>query len=497
MMPAPADFEVFVSGDRAFAAFERAVLAAKVSVTGGFRIFDLRTTLVSDEAREIGETWFDLLAHVVDRGVTINLAISDFDPVYGTELHELTWSTVKQVAALREATGADRDRVNIRAALHPATPGAIPWLAFLPETLRRAWAKKRALTKAARAHAPGLKSAMPALHTVTHHQKLAVIDDDTLYIGGLDLNDRRFDTRAHDRPATETWSDVQVIVRNDPVIAEAKAHLASFEAVVRRREKPPVTRQLRRTMSTNRRFKAPFLSPLTIVNEIERAHLDAIRDARNLIYIETQYMRSKRIANALAEAAHENPDVRLIMVLPALPDDAAFEDRFDDIGLETRFGLALENEALAIIKQGFGERGTIAAPVQPVMAPADGNATHAGSPIIYVHNKVLVRDADFAVVGSANLNGRSLRWDTEAGLAITDPGRIELLRNTLFSHWWWHGPPTGAWLDPAAMQPVWHAEILRNHRRLPQNRTGFLVPHDTAVHAEEGQPIPLITEDMV
>ncbi|WP_299658349.1 phospholipase D-like domain-containing protein [uncultured Tateyamaria sp.] len=495
-MPAsPPDFEVFVAANEAFAAFEKAVLDARTSITGGFRIFDMRTRLVSDDARAIGETWFDLLVHVLRRGVTLDLTISDFDPIYATELHQLAWATVKQGAALVEAADVPQDRVHVRPALHPATPGMVPWLAFLPVSLRRAKAQRAALKNAARAEAPGVDQGIPGLHTVTHHQKLAVIDDDTLYIGGLDLNDRRFDTPDHDRPAHETWSDVQVIVRNDPVVAEAKQHLQCFDDVVHGRQPPAEVTHLRRTLSADRRFKLPFLSPRTLVSELEEAHLKAITAARHLIYIETQFIRSRVIADALARAATDRPDLSLIMILPAAPEEAAF-DAPDELGLETRYGLALEKDALGLIRDGFGKRATIATPVRPVMAARDTPGTRAGSPIIYVHNKVLVQDTDFAMVGSANLNGRSLRWDTEAGVAITDPARIAILRDAVHQHWW-RTQLSGEWTDPQQMQPIWQAEIARNDKCHPEKRTGFLVSHDLQTHSAEAQPLPLVTDDMV
>ena len=96
------DFDVFVAPDTAFAAFEEAVLAARCSVLGSFRIFDMRTPLVSASARAVGQTWFDLLLHVARRGVALDIVISDFDPVLGSEPHRLTWGSVKQGAELAE-----------------------------------------------------------------------------------------------------------------------------------------------------------------------------------------------------------------------------------------------------------------------------------------------------------------------------------------------------------------------------------------------------------
>lgn len=488
------DFEVFVAAEGAYAAFERAVLSAEQSVIGGFRIFDMRTRLVSDEARAIGETWFDLLVNVLRRGVRLKLVISDFDPVYATELHKGTWDTVRQGAALVEMAEVPSDQVSVSADMHPATPGLLPWLAFLPISLRRAQKAKKKLTDAERKHLPYSDRQVPQLHPVTHHQKLAVIDDHTLYIGGLDLNNRRYDTPDHDRPAEETWSDVQVILRNDPAVQEAKMHLESFQASIHTRTPPPKLSRIRRTLSTDRRIKLPFLSPKTVLSEIEEAHLSAIAKAQQLIYIETQFMRSEPVAEALAKAAQASPDLGLIMVLPARPDDLAFAS--GDPSLDTRYGLAQGHQALSTIKDAFGARAIIACPVRPVMAARETSATHAGSPIIYVHNKVLVTDTAYAIVGSANLNGRSLRWDSEAAVELTNPDRISCLRDTLHHHWW-RRDLSGAWADPAHMQPLWREEIIRNGVRRPEQRKGFLVPHDSREHEAKGQPIPFVTDDMV
>lgn len=73
-----ADFDVLITADEAWPAFERAVLSARSKVHGSFRIFDLRTKLRSAEAQAIGDDWFDLLCHVIRRGVTVTLIVSDF-----------------------------------------------------------------------------------------------------------------------------------------------------------------------------------------------------------------------------------------------------------------------------------------------------------------------------------------------------------------------------------------------------------------------------------
>ncbi|MFW2588434.1 phospholipase D family protein [Sagittula sp. SSi028] len=490
----PRDFDVLITAEEAWPAFERAVLEAKSEILAGFRIFDMTTALRSQEARAIGEDWFDLLAHALRRGVRITLVVSDFDPVMGTPLHELSWRTVRQGAALGEIADVTADQLQVRATMHPATPGMLPWLAFMPAVMAKRSRRLRRLRDVQLSReAVGLdKGSFPEIHTVTHHQKLAVIDGEVLYVGGLDLNERRFDTKDHDLPSDQTWSDVQLIMRG-PEAKDARTHLLCFENLCGGRADPEDLPHIKRTLSAPRRFQMPFLSPRNVLHEIEEAHLAAFREARHLIYAETQFLRSGVVSDTLAKAALVNPDLTAFFILPALPEDVAFEGNEN---IDAKYGLGLERDAIETLTEAFGDRVTFAAPVRPVMAARDARSVLAGSPIIYVHNKVLVRDDDYGMVGSANLNGRSLRWDTEVAIEITQRDRVNLLRDKLFDHWWFDPLPAEA-RDPRTLQRWWDAEIRRNAVRLPDRRSGFLVPHDLDKGAELAQSLPGVTENIV
>lgn len=488
------DFEVLVTAEEAFPAFERAVLNARKNIIAGFRIFDMTTRLHSTEARAFGETWFDLLAHVVRGGVDFDLTVSDFDPVMATDLHEMAWITVRQGAALAELAGSAGGKVRVRASLHPARAGSLPRAAFLPAVMPRLRKARAARNEARLARqALGLSDGtLPQMNTVSHHQKLAVIDDTILYVGGLDLNERRFDTPDHDRPSRETWSDVQVMLRGS-VAREARRHLESFEAVTAGARPLTPCPGLLRTLSAPRRVQFPFLSPRTILSELEDAHLRAFREARHHIHIETQFLRSQRIAEGLAGAAAQNPDLTATIIIPGTPDELAHDDHD---GLDMRFGLAREQAAIGIVEQGFGPRVTIASPVRPLLAARSARATLAGSELIHVHNKVLLKDDDYLLISSANLNGRSLRWDTEVGVETTRTEHLAQARSKLFSHWWFKQLPDEA-LCARTRHDWWRREIMQNHVRRPENRTGFLVPFDPSKNADLAQPLPGVTEDIV
>ncbi|UTS81495.1 Cardiolipin synthase [Phaeobacter piscinae] len=494
---APEVFEVLVTAAQAWPAFERAVLGARKEVRASFRIFDFSTALLSPEARAIGQTWADLVEHVVARGVDFHLVISDFDPVMGQELHRKTKRSVAQAQEIaarlaRRATDDPVGQLQVEGAMHPARAGLLPRLAFGPFVkMRQSQIPDRSKTPSSKA-APG-DEVLPEVRPVTHHQKLAVIDERLLYVGGLDLNDRRRDTLKHDMPSQETWADVQLLV-SGPEAREAAHYLRNFQRYVAGKETPPEGKYLRCTISAPRRFGFWAVSPRTVSREIEEDYLAAFERAEHLIYLETQFLRSSVLADGLAAAAKRNPNLSLILVLPALPDDVAFEGNRD---LDARYGMALQSQALETVQAAFGARATIASPVQPFLADREAPSVLAGSPVIYVHSKVLIVDDNFAMIGSANMNGRSMRWDTEVALRITDQQRVAKAWQAMCSHWWHQDqmPEEARAVETAANW--WHREVQLNGVRLPQSRSGFLVPHDPQKMADLQQPLPGATEDVV
>ncbi len=511
----PQNCDILITAREAFCAFEKAVLSAKSDILAGFRLFDFSTKLRSDAAREIGETWFDLILHKVDEGVVFDLTVSDFDPIVRTELHGQAWRTVRFGEAIREVS-RHPDNITVRADMHEARVGPASSLALWPkarclldETIAE-FAEADAETRAQflKEH-PGLADLLTndadgalkprlwppqMLVPTTHHHKLAVIDRRLVYIGGLDLNDRRYDDPAHEQDSAQTWHDVQLMIDDEALADAARAHLNVFQS-----GKPgspparPPQRPFLATRSVGNEGSLLSMAPKTIEQGLREATLDYIAQSRELIYLETQFFRDREVADALAQAARKWAGLSLVLILPAAPEDVAFEGADSS---DARYGEYMQAECISTITEAFGERVFIGSPVKRERALSDDRATLHQAPLIYVHAKVSIFDDFAAIVSSANLNGRSLRWDTEAGVELTSVELVKELKARCISHWLAEGDPS-AFLSGTDAINAWTRLGSVNAAAAPEDRTGFLVPYDAEPGRRFGQKLPGVPEAMV
>ena len=135
---------------------------------------------------------------------------------------------------------------------------------------------------------------------------------------------------------------------------------------------------------------------------VARGYSKAIRRARQLVYVEDQYLWSTGVARAFAAALRANPDLHVIAVLPHHPDQ--------DGVLSAAPQLLGRRHALRILRRAA-----------PGRVAAYGVESPTGVPV-YVHAKVCVIDDTWATVGSDNFNRRSWTHDSEVTAAVHDPG---------------------------------------------------------------------------
>jgi len=252
----------------------------------------------------------------------------------------------------------------------------------------------------------------------SHHQKVVVIDDRLAFLGGLDLTRRRWDTPAHepgdprrrdpDGVAYSPFHDVQVMVAGDAAavlgdLARERWRRAGGSAI------PPPTRNpgllwpedvppdledvpvaIARTIPSGNGGK---------VREVERLHLDLIREAQDAIYIENQYFTSITLCQALADRLREPRGPEIVMVLPRETGGWLEQSTMD----------ALRSQCVARLREADRHgRLRLYYPWQPGLDPA----------CINLHSKVLIADDRYVRVGSSNLSTRSMSLDTECDLAI-------------------------------------------------------------------------------
>ncbi len=280
-----------------------------------------------------------------------------------------------------------------------------------------------------------------------HHQKVLVIDDAIAFCGGGDIGPDRWDTPQHldDDPRREKTkhahgnSEDDFDSRHEVMGLVEGAPAKALGALFRERwaratgedlREPPATRPawpagvaaqfegvevgLSRTLPAWRRYPE--------VREVERLHLEGIAEAKRCIYMENQYFTSPLIAAALARrlAEPEGPEVILIGTehSPSYFDQATM-DRTRVKFIET-------------LKRA-DKHGRLQA-YSPV--------TTLGR-IIIVHAKLTIIDDRLLRIGSANINNRSMGFDTECDMSFEAAERggaasrqkIAGLRTRLLAHW--------------------------------------------------------------
>ena len=250
-----------------------------------------------------------------------------------------------------------------------------------------------------------------------HHQKIAVIDDRLAFCGGIDMTVDRWDSPEHrdddERRTTPNhkrygpWHDATTAVDGQAArivgaVARDRWRAATGQelAEVTGIDADPWPTDLTPTMRSIDVGVArtlPELPDREEVREIEQLYLTAIRAARHTLYIESQYLASRTLADAMAERLRDPDGPEIVVVLPRNAEGWLEQKAMD--GARRRL---LHQLWQADAHDRFRAYHPVTA------AGAD----------IYVHAKVLVVDDMLLRVGSSNLNNRSLGLDSECDLAV-------------------------------------------------------------------------------
>lgn len=248
-----------------------------------------------------------------------------------------------------------------------------------------------------------------------HHQKIVAVDDSVAFCGGIDLTLDRWDTRAHDhdnhvrRTLGRSYGprhDVAAAV--DGAAARALSEQATQRwQTATKQSLHPVTakhtawpsklRPALRGVDVGIALTLPELDRRPETRQVEALNLAAIAAARDSIYLENQYLASRRVVEALAARLKEDDGPEIVIVIARRGNNPLERGTMDSARhrLIQVLWAADEHRRLGIY--------------WPV--------TDGGAPI-YVHSKVVTVDDRFLRIGSSNLNNRSMGFDSECDLAI-------------------------------------------------------------------------------
>ncbi len=133
---------------------------------------------------------------------------------------------------------------------------------------------------------------------------------------------------------------------------------------------------------------------------VARGYTKALRRARQLVYIEDQYLWGHHIGDVFTEPLRDNPDLHIIAVVPLHTDLDGLTSRPPQLLGRRRAMLQMMRAA-------------------PGRVAIYGIENTAGTPV-YVHAKTCVVDDTWATIGSDNFNRRSWTHDSELSAVVLD-----------------------------------------------------------------------------
>ena len=293
------------------------------------------------------------------------------------------------------------------------------------------------------------------------HQKIAIVDGTHAFVGGIDMlielngDYDRWDTHSHhyssplrsneeDR-TPHNWHDAHALIEG-PAVGDVELNFRQrWNDVVQRHEWDnqllvpvhPLPSPLESTslVQVARTIPAHTYSfaPENGIQDIAQLYANALSNAHHFVYLENQYFWThafygidlpflgtdspdmERNIRELAAALQRGATVALV-----LPDHPNVGRAFTDAGLAR-----LREEAPEAAAQGRIQAFSLAA-----SSEVDGEEDYRP---IYVHAKVTIIDDVWSTVGSANLNNRGMRDDTEMNVATLDAELARGLRVLLWA----------------------------------------------------------------
>jgi phosphatidylserine/phosphatidylglycerophosphate/cardiolipin synthase-like enzyme len=358
-----------------------------------------------------GQAWFDALASSLEKARRSVVILGwQFDPRTRLDPDSDSEDRHAEIGHQLRMMVKSRPELDVRLLIWNSPILIAASQGFFPHRAQR-WFRKRFVEF--RLDSPGPIGAC-------HHQKVVVIDDAVAFCGSGDLGPDRWDTLEHrdDDPRRVQPNGVLAPARHETMcvvegpaaralgdLARERWHRATWERTLPDPEGvsdpwPEGLEPQFRDVPIGLSRTEPAWGERGNTREVEALHLAAIRAAKRRIYFENQYFTSPAIAAALGERLKEPEGPEIVVV-----STASSPSWFDGITMDTARSEVLYRLEQADVHDRFF---------------AFSPRTRRGERII-VHAKVTVIDDTLLRIGSANLNNRSMGFDTECDLSI-EPG---------------------------------------------------------------------------
>lgn len=239
------------------------------------------------------------------------------------------------------------------------------------------------------------------------HEKIAVLDGNCAFAGGIDITKERWDRRQHALNGRRSVHDLQMALSGEAAKALQEYTGKRFPS----ERLPAIDSGLWPESIRPRLQNFPVALARTVPaagkSEILSFYLDAIEQAKEYIYIENQYFTHPLVTEALREKL-EQPDGPEVVIAGPFNYPGFFE--------RAVFARARNKCFRRLIKADRKKRLRI---VYPSLAGENLKS------FLVVHSKFMAVDDSLLTVGSANLNRRSMTVDSELNICLESAGNAQ------------------------------------------------------------------------
>jgi phosphatidylserine/phosphatidylglycerophosphate/cardiolipin synthase-like enzyme len=265
-----------------------------------------------------------------------------------------------------------------------------------------------------------------------HHQKIVCVDDGLAFVGGMDITIDRWDRPEHlpddplrvdpDGDAFAAVHDVMMVVDDAAARAVCAVGRDRWQRATGERlgacqggssAWPSALRPDFNDVPVAISRSAPAWGEQPALHETAVLTVDALNAARDVIYIEAQYMTASYVGDVLERslARQHGPEIIVLMTHKSK-------------GFLEQLIMGFNRDRLIRRLKRADRFGRLRV-WYPQIEAKDGSHQ------ILVHSKLIIVDDFFVRVGSSNLNNRSVGLDTECDLAIeasNDDARRAVIR---------------------------------------------------------------------